>query len=258
LINGCSQAISAIIQIGPSLEEKDSGEYFGNKNATVSKNFVKENLFYQIITSFSTIYYYPQYYQLLRSNYLGRFIEIVFVFLPYVIIRPFFPKTLLRDAANNGDKVATEDHKLFFKISTFMIKFAVLFGKHYIGFFINTVRFLGGLSSQGEEKLLQLMMLANAGTISISIFLHTLKFKNKLSPKVAHSIYLMLVFSPFIAIVQLVPSCFIYWKMFIIFTIGLFVNFTPKTLNIVWTILVMILFVGYNEGYLPYAKSYIL
>jgi hypothetical protein len=96
LLNGCLQAVSAIIEVGPTLEKSDSGEYFGNKNVTVSRDFITENLYYQILTTFSSLYYYPQYYNLLRGNIVGKIVEVVFVFLPFVVVRPFFPKTLLR------------------------------------------------------------------------------------------------------------------------------------------------------------------
>lgn len=251
LLNGCIQALSAIIQIGPTLETEDSGEYFGNKNVTVSKAFITENLYYQILTTFSSLYYYPKYFNLLRSHPVGKFVEIIFVFLPFIIIRPFFPKTLLRQAIGNTDKINTDDHRFFFIVSNWAIKFCVLFGKHYVGFFINAVRYIGGLNTPEVEKLLQFMMLANAGTVSISTFLHTLKFKNKLSPKVAMSIYLMILYTPAIAIYQLTPSCLQYWKMLIIFTIGLIINFTEKWIQQAWTFGLTAMFVAYQNNYLP-------
>jgi cytochrome b involved in lipid metabolism len=251
LLNGCCQALSAVIEIGPTLEEKDSGEYFGNKNSTVSKAFITENLYYQLLTAFSSLYYYPQYYDFLHRHPIGKVIEIVWVFLPFVLIRPFFPKTLLREAIGNGDKISTDDHRFFFVVSNWAIKFCVLFGKHYVGFFVNAVRYLGGLNTPDAEKFLQFMMLANAGTVSISTFLHTLKFKNKLSPKVAMSIYLMILYTPAIAIYQLTPMCYPYWKLSIIFTIGMLINFCSKWMQYSWTILVTVLLVAYENGILP-------
>eukprot|EP01080_Neovahlkampfia_damariscottae_P000105 gene105-4354_t len=258
LLNGISQALSAIIQIGPTLEEDDSGEYFGNKNSTVSKAFITENLYYQILTAFSSIYYYPQFYDMFKSNLIGRLIEIIFVFLPFIVIRPFFPKTLLRKAIGNSENINTDDHRIFFILSNWAIKFCVLFGKHYVGFFINAVRYLGGLNTPHAEKLLQFMMLANAGTVSISTFLHTLKFKNKLSPKVSMSIYLMILYTPAIAIYQLTPLCYPYWKLFIIFTISLLVNFCDKKVQIGFTMLYTSAFVAYSNDYLPQIQQYIL
>jgi len=257
VLNGCLQATSAIIQIGPTLEKTDKGEYFGNKHATVSLDFVTENLFYQILTTFSTLYYYPQFYNALRSNLFGKAIEIIFVFLPYLVIRPFFPKTKLRDAINQDSTVSTTDHRFFFILSNWAIKIFVLGGKHYIGLMTNTVRYLGGLSSLEDEKLLHFLMLANAGTVTISTFLHTLKFKNQLSPKVSMSVYLMFLYTPLIAIIQLVPRCYPYWKMFIIFTLGLFINFTDKVFIQSWTLVVTAWFVSYQNGLIPEAKDLI-
>jgi predicted heme/steroid binding protein len=255
VLNGCVQALSAIIEIGHSLTKDDSGEYFGSKNATVSRDFIVENFYYQVLTAFSSLYYYPQFYDLFRSNIIGKVIEVVFVFLPFVLIRPLFPKTLLRVAVGNSDKNNSDDHQFFFVFSAWAIKFCVLFGKHYVGFFVNAVRYLGGLNTPEAERLLQFMMLANAGTVSISVFLHTLKFKSKLSPKVAMSIYLMILYTPVIPIYQLTPMCYVYWKLLIIFTIGLFINFADKKIQTIWTFGITTMFVAYHNGFLPQVEK---
>lgn len=250
LLNGCLQAITAIIEIGPTLSTKDNGEYFGNKGQTVSRDFIVENLYYQILTTFSSLYYYPQYYNFLKSNIIGKVIEIVFVFLPFAIVRPFFPKTVLRDALKKSKDLSTNDHTTFFMIANLSIKFVVIFGKHYMGLFLNAVRFIGGLNSPHEEKLLQFMMLANAGTVSVSTFLHTLKFKNQLPAKIAMTVYLMFLYTPAIAIYQMVPHCYPYWKMFIIFTVGAIINFTPRKIQFTWYYLIAGVFILYENNLL--------
>ena len=121
------------------------------------------------------------------------------VFLPYLLLRPFFPKTQLRTGIKN-DNTKTTDHKTFYILSIYAIKFFVLFGKHYIGLFINSVRYLGGLSTTGDEKILHFMMIGNCGTVSIGMFLHTLRFKNVLRPKISMSLYLMMLYTPMIAV----------------------------------------------------------
>ena len=257
LLNGICQTISAIIEIGHTLNPHDKGEYFGNTPQTISRDFVIENLFYQLIVTYSSLYYYPQFFNAIRSNIFGQIIEIIFVFFPYQVLRPFFPKTSLRNAVKENSTVITEDNRLFTFMSTWAIRCILLFGKHYVGSFTNTLRYLGGLNKPEEEKLLQFMMLANAGSVTISMFLHTLKFKNKLSPRVALTIYLMFVYTPVIAMIQLVPSFFPYWKMFIIFTIGLFVNFTPKHIIHSWSVIVAALFIAYHNGMLPDAEKLI-
>lgn len=247
LANGNLQAISAIIQIGPTLQEKDSGEYFSNKGKTVSKEFIIENWYYQILTAFSSLYYYPKYFNILRSNYLGQIIEIVFVFLPFLLIRPFFPKTKLRDAISKSQDLTTNDHSLFMVISNWAIKIFVILGKHYIGFYFNALRYFN-MFNEDQQKFLQFMMLANAGTVSISTFLHTLKFKNQLTAKISMTIYLMILYTPVIAIYQLLPIFMIQWKLWIIFTIGMIINFTPKSVQTIWTISLTILIVSINNG----------
>lgn len=257
LANGNMQAISAIIQIGPTLQEKDSGEYFSNKGKTVSKDFIVENWYYQILTAFSSLYYYPKYFNLLRSSYIGLIIEIVFVFLPFLIIRPFFPKTRLRDAISKSKDLTTNDHTLFMAISNWAIKIFVILGKHYIGFYFNALRYLN-LFDSDQEKMLQFMMLANAGTVSISTFLHTLKFKNQLTAKISMTIYLMILYTPVIAIYQLSPIFVVQWKLWLIFTIGMIINFTDKIYQAIWTIGLTIFLVAYNNGVLKDLKYLII
>jgi len=216
----------------------------------MSRQFIIENLFYHLLTTFSSLYYYPQFYKALQSNIFGKVIEVTMVFLPYILVRPFFPKTRLRDAIAN-DKIKSEDHKIFYFISTWIIKIFVLGGKHYIGLFTNTVRYLGGLSSPEEEKLLQFMMLANAGTVAIGPFLHTLRFKNKLAPKVSMTIYLMFLYTPMIAVFQIIPKYYMYWKMFLLFTGGFLINFLPPLYFQAWTLTLTAWFVSYKHGLLP-------
>ena len=256
VLNGVTQATSAIIEVGPTLEWEDNSEYFGNKG-TMSRQFIQENLFYHLLTTFSSLYYYPQFYNALQSNIIGKAIEITFVFLPYILIRPLFPKTRLRDALAN-EKIKTDDHRVFYFISTWIIKLFVLGGKHYIGLFTNTIRYLGGLNTKEVEKLLQFMMLANAGTVAIGPFLHTLRFKNKLAPKVSMTIYLMFLYTPLIAVIQLIPYYYPYWKMFIIFTGGFWINFLPPMYFQAWTLTLTAWFVSYKNGLLPSeAENYV-
>lgn len=251
LLNGCFQASSAIIEIGHTLENTDQGEYFSNKNVTISKDFITENLYYQILTTFSSLYYFPKFYSFFKTNLLGQILEIIMVFFPFFMIRPFFPKTLLRNAIGNGDKISTQDHQFFYILSNWAIKFCVLFGKHYVGYFINTVRFIGGFQEIEIEKLLQFMMLANTGTVSISTFLHTLKFKNKLSPRASMCIYLMILYTPAIAIYQLIPYSFEYHKLLIIFTFSLFINFMNYSIQLFYTLLYSFIIISYYYNIFP-------
>jgi hypothetical protein len=72
------------------------------------------------------------------------------------------------------------------------------------------------------------------------------------------SIYLMILYTPAIAIYQLTPMCYPYWKLFIIFSLGLLINFCEKWIQIVWTFLTTFVFVAFGNNYLPQLKDYIL
>merc|ERR1712178_220385 len=108
--------------------------------------FVLENIFFSMLLWFQNVYYHP-FWPLQPSPsqhtiWSGSFfvIEILFVFVPY-FWRPLFPKTALRDShkarAKNTDPMNID----FYSKNTYVIKAFYNFAKHFIGFFLNYVRF---------------------------------------------------------------------------------------------------------------------
>ena len=62
------------------------------------------------------------------------FIEYSFVFLPYIIIRPFFPKTRFRDSLEIENN-ATTKNTISYLYGTYLTKAFYIWAKHFIGFF---------------------------------------------------------------------------------------------------------------------------
>lgn len=117
--------------------------------------FVCENIFFAMLLAFQNIYYHPSFPvqgadadssgldALLRRSALV--IEAAFVFLPY-FWRPLFPKTALRDSHKSRQKNTNPANLDFYAKNTYVIKAFYNFAKHYIGFFLNYVRFMNRIT----------------------------------------------------------------------------------------------------------------
>jgi len=75
-------------------------------------------------------------------------IENVMVFLPYAVIRPFFPKTRFRDSLKQSEKNKSDKNRVFFIIFTHITKVFYIWAKHYMGFYLNYLRFLDKFNEQ--------------------------------------------------------------------------------------------------------------
>lgn len=165
--------------------QSDPG-YYGDKS-TLSYNFVKENIFFSGILMFQWLYMHDTYRAYI-TNIIPIGLESSLVFLPYFVYRPFFPKTSFRDGLNK-EKNKSDENRTFFVIVTWVTKIFYVWAKHYMGFFLNYVRFLDRLSSE-EIYHLYFMLIFGAAATTISMFLHTLKFKKYIGPRTAYLAYM--------------------------------------------------------------------
>jgi hypothetical protein len=88
---------------------------------------------------------------------------------------------------------------MFYTIGTKMIKIFYLWATYFLGFYINFLFFLNKLDGE-DMKFIRGLFLLNVGTVSIFIFLHTLRFKKVLSPKLTFSLYLVHIYLTFVRI----------------------------------------------------------
>lgn len=237
-LNGVLQAASAVLTFTFLPQMEDSG-YFSDKSI-ISRLFITENLFYQIMCLFGCIYYSEWGYNLLRyGNISGQIdtagvnsttavaawnvVEVCFVFLPYVIFRPLFPTTRFKTAIAN-EKNKTEANVRFYRIGTQLIKVFYVWGKHFMGFHLNYLRFLGLLSEQ-DMKWVRGLWLLNSGTVSVAVFLHTMRFKKLIAPRVTFSCYAAMSYASFLSLWWLFPTMFLSRPKIVRFTtLGLVLN----------------------------------
>ena len=72
------------------------------------------------------------------------------------------------------------------------------------------------------------MMVANAGTVSIAVFLHTLRFKKLINPRLGFLIYAAMFAAPFAGLVGLAPVLVREWPVMALATFGLALNFCGR------------------------------
>jgi len=190
-LNGLIQATSAYLSF-KVLPELDDAGYYSDK-AVLSRKFVHENIFYQMMTVFGSMYYHDGCRAALKSSVWGQIVEFVYIFWPYILLRTWFPVTRFQNAGSSkqGRSLAYEK---FYSIGTQMIKLFYLWAKYFLGFHINFIVFLG-IMTDDDMKLIRGMFLLNVGTVSISIFLHTLRFKKVLPPRLTFSLYILQIYA---------------------------------------------------------------
>ena len=92
--------------------------------------------------------------------------------------------------------------------------------------------------SHGDLKFIRGLFLLNAGTISISVFLHTLRFKKVLPPKVTFSFYLIQIYLTFLAVPYLGHLFLEHYKLACLVLLGMIGNMTrSRKVHAVWCVL---------------------
>eukprot|EP00934_Nitzschia_sp_Nitz4_P007058 Nitzschia sp. Nitz4//scaffold11_size288233//32975//36366//NITZ4_000735-RA/size288233-augustus-gene-0.99-mRNA-1//1//CDS//3329533957//7048//frame0 len=195
-LNGVAQGYSALFSF-KVLPELDDPGYYSDK-AVASRTFVHENVFFSMMAVFGSIYYNDEFRANLKAHWAGRVIEGAFVFFPYIVIRTWFPLTRFSNAGT-GRNGRSEQNELFYTIGVKMVKIFYLWAKYFLGFFVNFLVFLEA-PTEPQWKVIYGMYLLNLGTISIAIFLHTLRFRKVLPAKLTFSIYLLQIYATFSAI----------------------------------------------------------
>jgi len=240
-VNGLLQGLSAFISFRVLPELNDAG-YFSDK-AVLSRNFVHENIFFTLMVVFGSMYYNDDARESLRSSLLGRAMETAFVFFPYVMIRTWFPITRFKDAGQTH-KGRTARNEQFYRVSTLLIKIFFLWAKYFLGFYINFLVYLDVVTER-NWKFLNGLYLLNEGTVSLAMFLHTLRFKKVLPPRVTMAIYLAQIYLTFSAI----PLAYELFSQHLLLCgtclAGLLCNMTrSRKVHACWCVAMLVLLVG--------------
>jgi hypothetical protein len=221
------------------LPELNDPGYYSDK-AVLSRTFVQENIFFTVMAVFGSIYYNETARTILRTSMGGRIVEAIYVFWPFVLIRPWYPITRFSHAGQtyNG---RSEKNQYFYEVATMMVKFFYLWAKYFLGFFINFMVYLN-LVKEENWSLINGMLLLNAGTVSLSIFLHTLRFKKVLPAKLTMSIYLGQIYLTFTAVPTILRMFQDHPKLCALCFAGLVGNATRnRKIHAVWCGIAMIL-----------------
>lgn len=247
-LTGLIQSISASATFTFLPKKQLDPGYYSDKS-TLSYKFIFENIFYAAILAFQWIYMDEGVYTYLVSKpLLGGAFEVLFVFLPYTLIRePFFPKTHFRDSIGI-DKNKTEKNKTFYTIGTTITAIFYLFAKHCIGFALNYFRFVNALPATVIPNL-HFMLLASCAATTISLFLHTLKFKGYISGRVSFSLYVISYMFTVVSWIGLYPVFTHNLPLLSIALVGLVINRFSIPMFHVYQVVVATLFMAHRHGY---------
>lgn len=194
------------------------------------------------------------------SRLISTTVEYLFIFYPYVVLRPFFPTTRFVNAGT-GASGRTKVNEKFYQIGTTAIKIFYLWAKYFLGFYINFLLFInsrdssdvgGGSGSSvnqleshnsgevvtyGDIKFIRGLFLLNVGTVSISIFLHTLRFKKVLPPRLTFGFYLVQIYLTFSAVPYLGHLFFQHCKLLGLVLLGMACNMTRnRKIHALWCV----------------------
>ena len=209
-------------------KQKDPG-YYSDKS-TLTWNFVAENQFFSGILLWQCVYMHDGARDLLASTAAGNVVEAALVFLPYVAIRPFTPKTSFRDSLRGGDGKKgnkTKRNETFFYVQTWVTKIFYVFAKHFIGYFLNYARFLDRLD-RGEIYHIHLMLVFSCFATTISMFLHTLKFRGYMGPRTSFLVYQASYLATFYSWYKLAPTVLASPDLVAATLVGVAVNFMGR------------------------------
>lgn len=129
-------------------------------------------------------------------------------------------------------------------------KIFYVWAKHYIGYFLNYVRFFDRADSQ-EIAYVYLLLIFSAFATTISIFLHTLKFKGYMGPRTSYVIYMASYLATFYSFIQIRNIFFIHYDLTFYVLIGLILNFQSLYYQHIYQIFLLILFNAHKFHMIP-------
>lgn len=203
-LNGVLQSVTAAYYFRFLPRKSDPG-YYADRSA-LSYEFVQENIFFALLLLFQWIFFNDRFFvpsTVPHNPTSSRCVQAwaFLVFCPYAF-RPLFPKTSFRDSLRNNDRNSSQQNRSFFRVGTWVTKIFYLWAKHFIGFFMNYVR-LVGRTTRDQVEHMYLLLLFSCFATTVSMFLHTLKFKGYLSAKKAFSLYVISYLCTFYSFFQM-------------------------------------------------------
>lgn len=228
-MTGFIQAIIASLTF-TSLPRRQTQGYFSDRGV-ISYEFVLENVYFSGLLFFQALYFT---FRPLPRALLP--LEIVLVFFPYHVIRPLFPKTSFRRSYGN-EREQTEKNTAFLSLLARITKTFYVIAKHFNGYFINYLIFLGLLSGAQDRLMYFLFLLGGWGT-TIAMFLQTLKIRKYITPQTALLAYMAVFPFACVCYAMLVGVTFHHAWITAMVLVGVAANFGPRWLQISWQCLI--------------------
>lgn len=242
-LNGVLQSVTAIYTFTFLPKRSKDPGYFSDKH-TMNYPFIVENSFFALILMFQWLYLNDKFYRLFRKLI---FPEVIFVFFPY-LIRTLWPKTSFRDSLGST-RSKTQGNRLFYHIAIHVTKLFFIFAKHMIGYFLNYARFMNRIT-ETQIYHLYLLEISSAFATTISVFLHTLKFRKMIGPRMSFFIYFTSYMSTFVSLFCILSIFSINRDLVILSLIGLVLNFYTKKVQIMYQFAVCLLLYSARLGFL--------
>ncbi len=243
-LTGVIQSIIAALTFTFLSRTKADPGYYSDRG-TLSYAFIVENSFFAGLLLFQWLYYSDYFYSFINNSII---IDNIFVFLPY-IFRQLWPKTHFRDSINS-QKNKTAPNRNFYIIATTITKIFYIWAKHYIGYFLNYVRFFNRINSE-QTSYIYLLLIFSAFATTISIFLHTLKFKGYMGPRLSFILYMISYLSTFYSFIRIYEIFLIHYDITFYVLIGVLLNFQSLYYQHMYQIFLLILFNAHKFHMIP-------
>jgi len=237
-LTGLLQTVIAVLTFTFLKKGTTEQGYYGDKY-TMTYEFICENLFYSGLLLFQAMYYDPYFYEMLKMMVIP---EIVMVFLPYMVIRPFVPKTSFRTSIYNL-KDKTEGNREFYYYSIIVTKTFYIFAKHFLGHYYNYVRYDDRMS-EDQVYWIKLMNIFAGLATTVSIFLHTLKFKKYIGPRASMLGYIASYMATFYAVFKTLPTIIGTGDIVLLTLGGIAINFLSYRYQFSYQSLLLLWFLG--------------
>lgn len=241
-LSGMTQTFIAMMTF-TFLPHHETGQgYFTSKRA-MSYDFITENLFFATILAFHWFYMV----QRLHDNVVSKILplEYLFVFFPYQF-RLLFPKTRLGNSMD-AYKDSRDINKEFYRYASMVTKIFYIWAKHFIGFFLNYCRFLNRITP-GQMYHMYFLMIMSCAATTISIFLHTLKFKGYIGPRTSFYFYFASYTSTFYSFIWISEIFTDNFDLLVLAFVGLVINFAPGGCQFAYQVFVCALLTWVRMG----------
>lgn len=223
-LNGVLQSLNAAVTF-TFLPKTDVPGFAAVADKSVLSYYtVVENSFYAMQLLFVSCYLRDDLRSIIRSLMI---VEPYYVFLVFFLRDVLWHSSRISSALKNTDKTTTVQNRRIMVASAYAIKCFYLFAKHFVGFLPNYMIFLGRVNSDDQHLLYGVEVLSSYAA-TISIFIHTLKFKGYIGPITALVAYDIII-PGFLFLYWNMASVILQnWDLAILCSVGLFLNLVPK------------------------------